>query len=141
MDHTQTTTIAADPLDPSPAARAARLAANEASQAACRSDSIAYYIRRLAGELAREDVPRVDRQIPFDLRFETPADQWRVWCLDSTLWAVEEYQAGRALFAFRGLLQAQEYRGRMGWPTSLIADALSTLRNLIEDEIRKAGHS
>jgi hypothetical protein len=96
-------------------------------------------MRALAREIERADVPRVDRQIPICHPFATPADQWRVWCADSLLWAFEEWSNGDALHAFRGLLQAKEYIGRLGFAPGTLSDAYSVLRNLMEDVIRKAG--
>lgn len=73
---------------------------------------------------------------------ETYPDAKLIWFYlrDSLAWAIEEFQAGRPLYAFRGLLQAQGYAGKLDGMKQaphdvLSSDAIGTLRNAIESVI------
>jgi hypothetical protein len=60
--------------------------------------------------------------------FATDADRWHAWCYESIVWTIGEIRAGRNRDAFRGVLQASQYCGRIGWPNARQSEALGALR-------------
>ncbi len=67
-------------------------------------------------------------------RFVTERQNYRLWLCDSLLWAIEEYQAGRYIYAFRGLCQAAGYAGKVGH-CSTTSDAYNAVKNAVESVI------
>lgn len=98
------------------------------------SASVSYYRDRLARALETMGVDRVDGQVPPSGYADEKA-KWSAWCIDSLLWACEQFLQGRSTLALRGLLQATGYCGELGgfWPCPLAADATIVLRNAFEE--------
>lgn len=80
--------------------------------------------------------------------FDTKADKWRAWCVESVFAAIEAFEASDPILALRCTLQAADYVGRLGgyWPTPSMGDAFIALRNELElavacsvSRTRKAG--
>jgi hypothetical protein len=98
------------------------------------------WIRSCLNDMRRRgvdvDSPTLDLDV---LRIEGP-EQWPVWCAHSIVRAFRDLNDGNTMFAFRGLLQAREYRGRCGgFNTAPVADALSSLQNEIETLVSAGG--
>ncbi len=75
--------------------------------------------------------------------FAAPTERHKLywfWMRDSLLWGIEEFQAGRPLYAFRALVQASGYAGKLEGlgqapHDTLSSDAFSSLKNAVESVI------
>lgn len=107
------------------------------------NDSLLYYQRKLAGELEREapeGVSRKSGRLEGDHMGLEPKLKYKLWQIDSLLFAIDELLAGRAICAFRGIVQASGYAGKLegmgAQPyNTTLSDAFSTIKNAIEDAI------
>lgn len=110
---------------------------------AINTESLRRYQRNLTRELeheAPEGITRVNGRLEGDHMLLEPKTKYKVWQIDSLLFAIDELLAARPLFAFRAIVQASGYAGKLegmgAQPySSLLADAFSTIKNAIEDHI------
>lgn len=75
--------------------------------------------------------------------YETPGDKYEAWIHETLLWSIARVEAGEVKEAFRGLLQAREYRGAKGgfWPNPMVSDCAIELQNEIERVLGEKGGS
>jgi hypothetical protein len=73
-------------------------------------------------------------QIP---TFGTNFGRNQAWLRESLLWTIDELEAGRVHYAFRGLLQVAQYSAN-GEGDSIAMDAFRTLKADLEDHLRGA---
>jgi len=106
-------------------------------------DSAKRWILTLERQLELRGHERVNRRL-LDTRMpssaKSPAERKEIVEMlmrDSLLWAFEEFAANRAIYAFRGFVQAGGYAGEVGHDC-VTSDAFGTLKNAIEDMISLA---
>lgn len=92
-----------------------------------------YIIGQLTGA-PRTDVATHVTAHNFGTEFQ---DRWTAWMADTLYQALVDYSVGEWVLAFRGLLQAKEYAGRLGgFPGSELQDICIALQNAVESKIR-----
>jgi hypothetical protein len=92
---------------------------------------IEYYTRACVRDLERQGFNQDSLKATWT--FESDEARFRAWLTDSLLFALN-HVANEPVLAFRGLMQAHEYKGRLGgfWPGPVTADCAGLLRNAIE---------
>lgn len=75
------------------------------------------------------------RKLP--VQFENPKERFEAWLAESLHYAVDAISRGERKLALRALLQAHEYRGRIGgyWPSPTFSDAAVFVQQRLEDEL------
>jgi len=67
--------------------------------------------------------------------FATAFTRNQAWLRESLLWTIDELEAGRTHYAFRGLLQVAQYSAN-GEGDSIAMDAFTTLKSDLENALR-----